>query len=470
MDSLERYLDQQPGQANPMALKDGDVVGDWRVRALIGRGGSSEVYRVEHVRSGDFAALKLLLPAEDAAAEERHRQRFWQEVELLSTGGFPGFPRYCGTGTWRGRPYLVEELLEPRDLPRTDRACSKYLLAVCRGVAELHKRGIIHRDLKPSNILFRKNGEPVIVDLGLAKCPLPTGVESDASLENGKPIGVGTPGYAAPEQFIGGDISPAADIHALGVLAEKIITQKACLHSWGGGVLARAGWKKIIHRATSSIPSERYPSVESFAAAIRHRHWLVYSIAALIALSVLTLIGLSTVGRDLTPHSASFGARFARGIRARRNPDKTQSALTVDFETLGENTLLNGATKVFRHPIRLASNRIYRITGPGTLDADISGPTNSLLVLKNCVLINRTTQTHPKNGVRYRLDNGVYLNFINQKERLGQSRRFVLPYDGAYNEVRFGGPATLKELNLFRTEEDVDLLRREGNTPKSAIP
>ena len=74
MDSLERYLDQQPGQANPMMLKEGDVVGDWRIRALIGRGGSSEVYRVEHVRNGSIAALKLLLPAENAAAEERHRR------------------------------------------------------------------------------------------------------------------------------------------------------------------------------------------------------------------------------------------------------------------------------------------------------------------------------------------------------------------------------------------------------------
>ena len=168
------------------------------------------------------------------------------------------------------------------------------------------------------------------------------------------------------------------------------------------------------------------------------------------------------VGGGLTPHSASSGARFARGIRPPRKPDKTQSALNVDFETLEENTLLNGATKTYRHPILLASNRTYRITGPGTLDADISGPTNSLLVLKNCVLINRTTQTYPKNGVRYQLDNGVYLNFINQQERPRRFRQFVLPYDGAYNEVRFGGPATLKELNLLRTEEDVDLLRREN--------
>ena len=447
MDSLERYLSRQPGQANPMALKEGEVVGSWRIRALIGRGGSSEVYRVEHIRNGSFAAFKLLLPAEDAAAEERRRQRFRQEIDLLSTGGFHGFPRYFVTGMWKGRPYLVEELLEPRDLPRTDRAGAKYLLAICRGVSELHERGIVHRDLKPSNILFRANGEPVIVDLGLVKCPTPTGVEGDASLENGKPIGVGTPGYAAPEQFIGGGVSPAADIHALGVLAERIVTQKEWRHFWCGDVLVHAGWKKIIRRATSSIQSERYPSVESFAAAIRRRHWPVYSAVLAIIIGGIVAGGLVPVGGG--------------GPRPPRNSGETQSALNVDFEILEENTALNGAAKVYRHPIVLGSNRTYRITGPGTLDADISGPANSLLVLKNCVLINRTTQTYPKNGVRYQLDNGVYLNFINQKERLGQSRRFLLPYDGAYNEVRFGGPATLKELNRLRNEENQRLLRRE---------
>ena len=442
MDSLERYLDQQPGQANPMALKAGDVIGEWRVKALIGRGSTSEVYRVEDVRNGGFAALKLLLPAADAAADERRRMRFLQESELLSAGGFAGFPHFCGTGIWQGRPYLVEELLEPRDLPRTDRACAKYLLAICRSVAELHRRGIVHRDLKPGNVLFRENGEPGIVDLGLAKCPTPTGVESEASLEKGKPIGVGTPGYAAPEQFIGGTISSATDIHALGVLAERIVSQK----EWGSGVLAASSWRRIVRRATSSIPSERYPSVESFAAAIRHRHWPVYSAVLALILCVVVVTGLATVGRDL---------------RARRNPDKTKSTLNVDFENLEDNTSLNGATKVFRHPILLAANRTYRITGPGTLDADISGPTNSLLVLKNCVLINRTRETYPKNGIRYQLDNGVYLNFINQKERLGQSRRFLLPHDAAYNEVRFGGPATLKELNRLLNEESMDRIRRE---------
>ena len=496
MDSLERYLDQQPGQANPMTLKQGEVVGDWRIRALIGRGGNAEVYRVEHVRSGSFAALKLLLPATDAAAKERCRKRFQQEIDLLSAGDIPGFPRFCGTGDWQERPYLVEELLEPRDLPRTDRDAAKYLLAICRGVLELHQRGIVHRDLKPSNILFRANGEPVIVDLGLAKCPTLAGVDSEASLENGKPIGVGTPGYAAPEQFMGGEVSPAVDIHALGVLSEKIIAQKEWRQAWGAGVLARAGWKKIIRRATSSIPSERYQTVDTFASAIRHRHWPTYSTVALIALSVLAIVGLSTVGGGSRPPRNPGLTQSALNVEANANPRRVgaladanrrfspvqhPSAVAptgqfehvaiadVDVETLDETVSLNGAAKIYNHPVILASNCTYRITGPGMLDADISGPTNSLLVLKNCVLVNRTREAYPENGVRYQLDNGVYLNFINQKERLGQSRRFLLPYDAAYNEVYFGGPLTLKDLNRLRNEEGNDSLRRENNTSKSTI-
>ncbi|MDO5317698.1 MAG: serine/threonine-protein kinase [bacterium] len=441
MDSLEWYLDQQPGVANPGGLKNGDVVDGWRVWALIGRGGSSEVYRVEHMRNGGFAALKLLLPAKDLETEGRRRQRFQREIEILSVDGIPELPRYCGTGTWRGRPYLLEELLEPQDLPQTDRSCARYLLAVCRGVSELHRRGIVHRDLKPNNILFRASGEPVIVDLGLAKRPTVAGVATDVSLEDGMPIGVGTPGYAAPEQFIGGDISPTADIHALGVLTEQIVTQK----EWRSCALTTSCWRRIIHRATSSIPLERYQSVEAFCMAIRRRHWPAYSFVVGV-ISVASLVGVLAMG-----HS----------VPARRDPGKTQSSPGIELEILAENMSLNGATKVYSQPLVLEPNRTYRIIGPGMLDADISGPTNTLLILKNCALINRTRDVYPKNGLRYQLENGVYLNFINQKRRPPQFGRSVLPYDAAYNEVRFAGPETFKKLEGLLNKESRDLLRGE---------
>lgn len=78
---------------------------------------------------------------------------------------------------------------------------------------------------------------------------------------DGRPVGVGTPGYAAPEQFLGGEIAPSADIHAIGVLASTCF----------GGRPPRA-WQGIIRRATSSLPSERYPDVASLARAVRMRH------------------------------------------------------------------------------------------------------------------------------------------------------------------------------------------------------
>ena len=111
--------------------------------------------------------------------------------------------------------------------------------------------GVVHRDLKPANILFRRNGAPVIIDLGLAKSVDVPIVPDGVSIVDGKAVGVGTPEYAAPEQFTGGDITPASDVHALGVLAEKLTTEKPeGWFVWGGGVLARAEWKKIIRRPT----------------------------------------------------------------------------------------------------------------------------------------------------------------------------------------------------------------------------
>ena len=175
-------------------------------------------------------------------------------------------------------------------MPAGDRPRAKYLLALCEGLKALHAKGVVHRDLKPANILFRKTGEPVIVDLGLAKSVEVPLASDGVSIVDGKAVGVGTPEYAAPEQFTGGDITPAADVHALGVLAEKLL-------QCGNGVLTASPWRHIIRRATSSIASERYQSVEAFAAAIRRRHWLrnasiFVMVAAALAVSLLAFKAL----------------------------------------------------------------------------------------------------------------------------------------------------------------------------------
>ena len=415
----------------------GTLFGDWRLTAFISRGGPAEVYAAEHVTLGTPAAVKILLgtdpgkmgtdpiPHVEKERFERKKLRFEQEARLLAELKSPHFPSFYAFGEAHGHAYLAEELLEPGELPCGDRPRAKYLLSICEGLWELHARGVVHRDLKPTNILFRrKTGEPVIVDLGLAKSVDVPIVPDGVSIVDGKVVGVGTPEYAAPEQFMGGDITPAADIHALGVLTEKLLEDQTRQHKWGSGALAASAWKRIIRHATSSIASERYQSVDAFAAAIRRRHWLRNGLVGAGAAAVLAL---------------AFG-------------------FVVLFSKSSLPTVLNlrGQTLVLHEPIVLKPGRIYRVIGPGTLDADISGPESMTLWMTNCVVLNRAKTVYPKVKLKYQLTAGVYLNFININESVAPLRGrhdFLGVYDGAFNDVRFGGPDTLSGLLQLQNTE-----------------
>ena len=255
----------------------GTLFGDWRLTAFIGRGGNGEVYCAEHVALGTSAAVKVLM-----REDERAKARFTREAKLLANLKSDVFPRFYAYGEANGCPYLAMELLEPGELPTGDRAVARFLLKVCDAVAELHAHGYVHRDIKPSNILWRTGttgvspvAMPVLADLGLVK--------DVTAADAGRPTsdvtlgGVGTPGYGAPEQMERGEVSFASDIHALGVLADRCFDGKP----------PRA-WSRIIQRATSSIPAHRYPSVATFAKAIRQRHRAWYVMVASAILVVVT--------------------------------------------------------------------------------------------------------------------------------------------------------------------------------------
>ena len=261
VDEIEGILSAHERMPTGASFQDGAVFGNWRVTAFIGKGGSGEVYRVVHVSLGTSAALKVLVHD-----EPRARERFEREAKLLSELKSASFPQFFEYGEANGSFYLVMELLEPGDLPSGDREVARFLRQVCDAVAELHARGIVHRDIKPSNILWRTGttgvppvAVPVLADLGLAK--------DIATPDIGNPTsditvgGVGTPGYGAPEQMERGEASVASDIHALGVLADR------CFDGEPPKI-----WRRIIERATSSIPALRYQSVEEFLHAVRRRN------------------------------------------------------------------------------------------------------------------------------------------------------------------------------------------------------
>ena len=274
----------------------GTLFGDWRVTAFIGRGGSGEVYCAEHVTLGTPAAVKVLV-----RGDERAKTRFLREAKLLAGLKSEAFPRFFAHGEANGHPYLAMELLEPGDLPKGERAIARFLLKVCGAVDELHAQGLVHRDIKPSNILWRTGvsrsratAVPVLADLGLVKDVTTSDARrptSDVTIG-----GVGTPGYGAPEQMERGEATLTADIHALGVLADRCF----------GGHPPRA-WARIIERATSSIPDRRYPSVAAFARAIRRRHLILKTSMAVAFLGILAAAGIAlrseVASRDVPQNS-----------------------------------------------------------------------------------------------------------------------------------------------------------------------
>jgi len=311
--SVEAWL-RTPGAAGAEPpsppLADGAAFGSFRVLGVLGRGGAADVYRARQEPAGLVGALKVLRPG----ADDTRKARFAREIRFLAEHPHPALPRYLGSGETDGAPWLFLEELAPAPLPTSDRRVARFLLALCRGVAHLHALGFVHRDIKPDNVLFRKDGAPVLIDLGLVKdvrggtpaargaAPVPPGISLS---------GVGTPGWSAPEQFDRGEATPASDVHALGVLAD------ACF----GGRPPRA-WRGIVRRATSSLPAERFPDVASFARAIRLRHAGRWAAAAAV-LAAAVWIGCRNLGfpdpRVLAP--GSRGAAEPRGPESRAAPE-----------------------------------------------------------------------------------------------------------------------------------------------------
>ena len=394
------------------AFAAGTLFGDWRITAFIAKGGTAEVYCAEHTVLGTAAVVKVL----SEPLTDSRKARFLREAKLLAELKSPAFPAFHGYGEVNGRPYLAEELLEPGELPTGDRARAKFLLALCAGLKTLHARGIVHRDVKPANILFRKNGVPVIVDLGLAKSVEVPVMPDGVSIVDGKAVGVGTPEFAAPEQFTGGDITPAADVHALGVLAEKLLQGRI-------GILSASTWKKIIRRATSSIASERYQSVDEFATAVRRRHWLRNCIVA--CLSFLCVVNLALVIAFLSP---TKGDPFTAQFQYEGVDEKGRKVYSIGPQELSKNVYVD-------ERVTLHGPALYKITGPGRLTANIDGVGDVEIEVGRGTLHNYTDVPLKDSSIKYSLKGNAFLILSRLRKEDVPDK---LVYNPAFNYVTFG--------------------------------
>ncbi len=297
VDASEGFLE---APAAPMNDHAGRRIGAWTLIRRIGRGGMGEVWLGERAdgRFEQQVAVKLLRHGlEDAP-------RFLREQRLLAKLRHPDIARLIDAGSLPdGAPYMVMEYVEGVPLIQHCRALVlearlALFVQVCDAVAFAHRHLIVHRDLKPDNILVRADGQPVLLDFGIAR---PIGGDGSDTRELRL-----TPQYAAPEQLSGEEQTTLTDVYALGLLLHELLTGRS---PWGelaapGAVAllqraqagpppspsSQAGSKTlagklrgdldaIAHKALRPEPAARYDSAEALAQDVR-RHLLHEPVAA----------------------------------------------------------------------------------------------------------------------------------------------------------------------------------------------
>src|SRR3984893_17997256 len=202
----------------------GTLLGDrYRIVSLLGVGGMGEVYRATDLRLRPQGGLKFLPP--EVARDPKFQARFNNEVRIARQVSHPNICRVYDIGEVEGLAYISMEYVDGEDLHsllrRIGRLPSDKALEIarklCAGLAAAHAKGVLHRDLKPANIMIDGRGHVLIMDFGLAGV---MGQIEGAEARNG------TPGYMAPEQLSGTEVSAQSDIYALGVVLYEMFTGK----------------------------------------------------------------------------------------------------------------------------------------------------------------------------------------------------------------------------------------------------
>jgi serine/threonine protein kinase/tetratricopeptide (TPR) repeat protein len=208
-------------------LKPGEILGDYKVVSLLGEGGMGEVYLVEDIKLERRVAVKVVKRGLGSASVLRHS---YKEEKILAGLNHPNIARLYGGGmTPSGLPFFVMEYVEGH---RLDEFCRERQLSiqdrlalfrkVCAAVTYAHQNLIIHRDIKPANIRVTADGEPKLLDFGIAKLLDPeTATVGEMTLTL---AAVMTPEYASPEQVRGENMTTASDVYSLGIVLYELLT------------------------------------------------------------------------------------------------------------------------------------------------------------------------------------------------------------------------------------------------------
>ncbi len=206
----------------------GTHLGRYRLDRLLGRGGMATVYAATHTLTGDTVAIKVLHPELGGGV----RRRFAQEGMLANKVKHPGVVRVIDVeGPVTGDAYMVMDFVEGTSLrdylmrspgPLPVQEAVAITLEVLAVLEAARKAGVVHRDINPANVFLDATGRVRVLDFGLARAG-----DSDNDTQAFH-IGMGTPGYAAPEQIVAqAKVDHRADIWSVGAMLFRLVTGRA---------------------------------------------------------------------------------------------------------------------------------------------------------------------------------------------------------------------------------------------------
>jgi hypothetical protein len=275
----------------------GRRIGPYQVVRPIGSGGMGAVFlavRADDQYRKEVALKTLRFETSDAVSSRRFRH----ERQILASLDHPNIARLLdGGATDEGMPWLVMEYVQGVSLIAY---CQNHNLSlekrielfclVCDAVQFAHQKLIVHRDIKPGNILVSDNGEPKLLDFGIAKLLEPTAGGANTSPRTATGLLLMTPDYASPEQVRGEAVTTSTDVYALGAVLYELLTGQRphALRNYDPGEIAnaickvgvsapsRAGGSRfrgdldnIVLKATHQEPARRYTSAGQLAEDLR---------------------------------------------------------------------------------------------------------------------------------------------------------------------------------------------------------
>jgi len=292
---VERLLAADAGTASmvyvssglPQFLPGKELAGRFRIARFIASGGMSDVYEVEDMQLGEHVALKTIRP--EMIGDARALSRFKREIQYAKRVTHPNVCRIHDLGSHREGEFeilfLTMELLDGDTLAARLRAAGRIsteealpiLIQMADALAAAHDVGIIHRDFKTSNVMLAGAARgAVVTDFGLARS---SGIGDDPSLTDAGMV-VGTPAYMAPEQLMHGELTPATDIYALGLVMYEMFTGRKPFDSAMKRLCEAPAdpaeltpgldprWGSVILRCLERDPAQRFQSAKEVARAL----------------------------------------------------------------------------------------------------------------------------------------------------------------------------------------------------------